>query len=303
MPIHPHDDDLNETLKQFRTELIETRNLTIKTDNLIKNLSADVRQIGKRQELGEKRWVFNSVVAYILFSVLIFAGLYLAFQAQVSRERDAVVAHQVRIGDLQTRVAELEAELERRREAEEEAYSLYRLIEEEKEDEILERFPTLRGKLVNRAETEMMQREVDRINKKLARTAFETGVERHTRRDFNGARDAFLKSILHVEKSFYAPELEYKLGMSLFFLKDLDGAVEHLRKALAFSQKKAVRNETLYHLAVALDHLGRGAEARAAYAAYVKRYATDKRSLDAQKRIMHFTREGVDADGGLVIGP
>ena len=63
MSFEPHPDDLTETLKQFRTELIETRNLTIKTDNLIKNLSADVRQIGKRQEMGDKRWVFNSVMS------------------------------------------------------------------------------------------------------------------------------------------------------------------------------------------------------------------------------------------------
>ncbi len=293
-------EELTETLKRFQAELVESRNLTIKTDNLIKNLSSEVRQIGKRQELYEKRYVFNSVVAYILFSVLIFAGLYLAFQAQVAREREAVVGAQVRIQDLQNRVGELEAELERRREAEEEAYSLYRLLEEKKEEEILERFPAVRGKLVNRSEVEMLQREVDRINRDLAKAAFEQGAQFYKRRSFKEASDAFLKSLAHVEKTFYTPELEYKLGMSLFTLKDLDGAADHLRKSLAFEHNKDDENEIVYHLAVALDRLGRLGEARTAYEEYAKRFKFDERSLDAQKRVMQMTRDGVAPEGALI---
>ncbi len=299
----PGPGDLTEALKRLRNELIESRNLTIKTDNLIKNLSSEVRQIGKRQETYEKRYVFNSVVSYILFSVLIFAGLYLAFQAQVAREREAVLAAQVRITDLQTRVQDVEAELERRREAEEEAYNLYRLIEEEKSDEILERYPAVRGKLVNRAEIEMMQSVVDDINSKMSRTAFDSGVRAFKNRRYEKSRNAFLKSIQHVEKTFYTPELEYKLGMSLFFLKDLNGAVEHLRKALAFEQKKEIRNETIYHLALSLDTLGRLGEARTAYEAYIKNFAYDTRAMDSQKRVMQLVRENIQPEGTLKAGP
>jgi TolA-binding protein len=243
--------------------------------------------------LYEKRYVFNSVVAYILFSVLIFAGLYLAFQAQVSREREAVMSAQVRIDDLQSRASELEAELERRREAEEEAYGLYRLLEESKEEEIIERFPTIRGKLVNRAEVELMQREVDRINTKLAKIAFENGAKFFKRRQYKDARDSFLKSQLHVEKSHYAPELTYKLGMTLFNLKDLDGSAMHLRKTLTFDHKKDTLNEITYHLAVALDRLGRAGEARTVYEDYADRFKYDERALEAQKRVMQLNRDGV----------
>ena len=290
-------EELNETLKRFQNELVESRNLTIKTDNLIKNLSSEVRQIGKRQEVYEKRYVFNSVVAYILFSILIFAGLYLAFQAQVAREREAVLAAQVRIQDLQSRASELEAELERRREAEEEAYSIFRLLEEEKEEEIVERFPTVKGKLVNRAEVELMQREIDRININLARLAFEKGVDFFKRRQYKDARDAFLKSQLHVEKSHYNPELTFKLGMSLFQLKDLDGAAMHLRKSLTFDHNKETLNEITYHLAVALDRLGRGGEARAVYEDYAKRFKYDERALEAAKRVMQLIRDGATDEG------
>jgi TolA-binding protein len=282
-----------ETLRDLKTEIVESRNLTIKTDHLVKNLSADVRQIGRRQEKYEKRYVFNSVVAYILFSVLIFAGLYLAFQSQVAREREAVLARDVRIADLHDRVAELEAELERRKDAEEQAYTLYRLVEDNRRDEVLTSFPQARGKLVNRAEVELLRREVQRINEELALAAFEDGMESYRTRKYDKARDALLKSLGHIDKPVYVMELNYKLGMSQFKLKDYNSAAEHLREATRHEQRRDLRNETMWHLAVALDIEGRGSEARSAYEAYVKKFAYDKRALSAQKRVLHYIREKV----------
>lgn len=291
--LQPQNPDLIETLNALKTEIVESRNLTIKTDHLVKNLGADVRQIGRRQEKYEKRYVFNSVVAYILFSVLIFAGLYLAFQSQVAREREAVLARDVRIADLHDRVAELEAELERRKDAEEQAYTLYRLIEDKRRDDVLTMFPQTRGKLVNRAEVELIRREVKRINEELARKEFEEGVEYFRTRKYDKARDALLKSLKHIEKPEYAMELNWKLGMSQFKLKDYNSAADHLREATRHEQRRDLRNETMWHLAVALDNEGRASEARPAYEAYVKNFAYDKRALIAQKRVLNYIREGV----------
>ncbi len=293
------DTQLSETLQALRSEIVESRNLTIKTDNLIKNLSADVRQIGKRQEKYEKKYVFNSVVSYVLFSVLIFAGLYLAFQAQVARERSSVDEARIRIGTLQERVSSLERELARRRDAEEQAYGLFRLLEEGKRDELLATYPTVRGKLVNRGEIALLGHEVDRINKDLAKSSFTYGLERYKGRDYEKARDAFLKSLQHVDKTDYSSELSRKLGMSLFRLQDYKGASQYLRTALRYDLNKDARNNTMYHLAVALDRLKRSAEARAVYEAYVKRFAFDKRAPLAQKRVLYFMREGVKADGAI----
>lgn len=303
MSSDPSPQEVVESLKSLRSEIIESRNLTIKTDNLIKNLSSDVRQIGKRQEKYEKRYVFNSVVAYVLFSVLIFAGLYLAFQAQVAREREAVDAAKVRITDLQGRVQELESELERRRDAEEQSYSLVRLLEEGKQDQLLTAFPQMRGKLVNRGEIELLRREVDQINEVLAKAAFEEGVKHFTGRRYEAARDSFMKSLGHLQSAHYSPDLHSSLGMSLFLLKDYTNAATHLRQALNYTLTKEVRNDTMYALAVALDELGRGGEARTVYEAYVKRFAFDKRAPLSQKRVLHFIREGVTAEGTVPADP
>ena len=49
------------------------------------------------------------------------------------------------------------------------------------------------------------QRVVDTINSEMSRTAFDVGVRAFKNRRYEKARDAFLKSISHVEKTFFSP--------------------------------------------------------------------------------------------------
>lgn len=78
---------LDDGIAEIKREIVETHNLIIKTDNLVKNLAADIRQIQKKQEAYERKYIFNSVVAYVIFVVIVFAGLYVAFDAKVGAER------------------------------------------------------------------------------------------------------------------------------------------------------------------------------------------------------------------------
>ena len=85
----PIEDDIHEVKK----EVTKTHNLIIKTDNLVKNLSSEIRQIQKKQEKYERKYIFNSVVAYVIFVIIIFGGLYVAFDAKVGvvrREKEVL---------------------------------------------------------------------------------------------------------------------------------------------------------------------------------------------------------------------
>jgi hypothetical protein len=85
----PIEDDIQEVKK----EVTKTHNLIIKTDNLVKNLSSEIRQIQKKQEKYERKYIFNSVVAYVIFVIIIFGGLYVAFDAKVGvvrREKEVL---------------------------------------------------------------------------------------------------------------------------------------------------------------------------------------------------------------------
>jgi flagellar biosynthesis chaperone FliJ len=72
-----------DDIAEIKKEIVESHNLVIKTDNLIKNLSSEIRQIEKKQERYERKYIFNSVAAYVIFVVTIFGGMYVAFDAKV----------------------------------------------------------------------------------------------------------------------------------------------------------------------------------------------------------------------------
>nr|WP_244238906.1 tetratricopeptide repeat protein [Corallococcus carmarthensis] len=100
--------DIEKELSELRREVIESRNLVIKTDNLLKNLHAEVKAVGKRHEDFQKRQWISSAVAYALFAVLAVGGAVLVNGARSSsntNERER----------LEKQVSDLSAQLEKQR--------------------------------------------------------------------------------------------------------------------------------------------------------------------------------------------
>ena len=55
-------DDFGNELEEIRREIVESRSLSIKTNNLVNALSADVNSIAKRQQNYERGLKWNSAV-------------------------------------------------------------------------------------------------------------------------------------------------------------------------------------------------------------------------------------------------
>ena len=74
-------------LEILRREVIESRNLVIKTDNLLKNLHAELKQMGRKQELFEKRHMMTSVAAYVLFATIATLGAFAFARSEIRGAR------------------------------------------------------------------------------------------------------------------------------------------------------------------------------------------------------------------------
>src|ERR1700737_406099 len=100
--------DFDRELADIRREVIESRNLVIKTDNLLKNLHAEVKQVGRRQEDFQKRQWMSSAAAYLVFALLAIVGSVLIFSAR----RAGATQEKER---LEKRIVELTAQVEKDR--------------------------------------------------------------------------------------------------------------------------------------------------------------------------------------------
>lgn len=284
-------DRVEELLRNLEQEVIEARNQTIKTDNSLRNLVGDIKAISRRQEAYESRLTLNSIGAYVLFALLTFAGLLLFFKASVARaqlDRELVAQQQT---ELESRIADLEAEKERRREAETQAYEFYELLVSGRRDEVVERFPSVQGRLVDRATIELFRREVDRIRHDLASESYELGTQRYENGQWQEARDALLRSIAFVEVAPYSPDLNFRLGQSLFELDDFAGAVRYYD--LAIAANTLGRNDQIvatFRRAEALRRLERFADAIEGYRLFLRRFDGHSWAPAARERIASIER-------------
>lgn len=62
--------DLEKELADIRREVIESRNLVIRTDNQLKTLHAEVKALGRKVDEASQRQRFASAAAYVLFALL-----------------------------------------------------------------------------------------------------------------------------------------------------------------------------------------------------------------------------------------
>ena len=85
--------ETDEEIREIKKEIIESRGLTIKTNNLVNSLGADIKSIAKRQAGYERRFNWNGAVAYALFAALSFGGLKLASDATIAAIESETVSY------------------------------------------------------------------------------------------------------------------------------------------------------------------------------------------------------------------
>lgn len=266
-------DRIDARLRELQQEQIETRNLTIKSDHAVRALSGEVRELTRMQQEFQRRTIWSSATAYVLFTVLSFGGLFLFFQAVSNRENLDEEAVEERVSQFEARILTLEQEIETRKEAEREAWAFYELLERGSREEVVERFPNLQGKLTDRASIELFRREVDRIRQQLAADAWAEGMRAYNANKWAEARDAYQRSRNYSEFSSYTPALNYYLADSLFQLGDFTNAVRYYNVAIASGElSRDVEPLATYRLGESLRSLGRDREALDAYSSFIQRF-------------------------------
>src|SRR5215210_2278415 len=76
-------DDFDDELREIKREIVESRGLIIKTNNLTNALAADLKSISKRQLGFERRAFWNSAGANLLFVVVVIGVVKLAWDARI----------------------------------------------------------------------------------------------------------------------------------------------------------------------------------------------------------------------------
>lgn len=271
-----------EELARLREEVVGTRNLTIKTDNLIKHLQTEVQGVSVRIGQSRRRSIVNSVFTYLIFVVLIFTGLYLTFDARLAKHAADKELFAKKENSYKRDIVELQAQLGRWKQIERELLEFERLVRDGNKEQAVAKFSSLRSVRFSG----LLEDLISRFKAEVAKDKYDRGKELFEQGNFDKADVAFLKSLEYNDAPTYMGKLLYYQGMSALRLKDFERAADLLRKALGYKQERRALADASYHLAYAHDRMGEKRTARDLYHRFFNRHAKHSFAPRAKRRYM-----------------
>lgn len=204
--------EVDEELREIKREIIESRGLVIKTNNLTNALSADIKSIAKRQQTYERRISWNSATAYLVFVVVVFAALKLAWDARVDQIKAETEQRAQDNDRLRKEQREAQKRDEDRSRAEARAAQFYDLVRQGKRVELVEQWEHVKKEPLSKAELAMFSDAVERARNELAGQLYQQGMDKVRVQRWQEAATAFEESLRYKEDSAIAPSVH--LGLS-----------------------------------------------------------------------------------------
>ncbi len=205
----------DEEFREIKREIIESRGLSIKTNNITAALAADVKAIARRQASYERRLTVNSATAYVLFVVVIFGGIKLWLDASIRENRTELRGLQRDREQAQRELQTALREKEERAQLDRRAQAFYDLVRDGRKQEVVEAWEQLRRERLSPVEAAMFQDVVDRFRTDLSVSAFERGLEHARMARYAEATEAYEEAVRLIEDAGHVPSVRLALADAL----------------------------------------------------------------------------------------
>jgi TolA-binding protein len=274
--------EVDDELSEIKREIIESRGLVIKTNNLTNALSADLKSIAKRQQSYERRITWNSATAYVIFVLVVFTALKFAWDARV----DYVTAETQQKTNENERLRKETREAQKKEEdqvrAEMKAQAFYELVRQGKRAEIIKGFEALKNEPLTKTELAFFADAVDRARNELASQTYQQGIEKVHLQRWQDAATAFEESLEYKEDSAVAPNVKLGLADAYRHLGRQRDAIPLLSQLIDSGVvDKELQDDALYSLAFCQMEIQAWNDAKNTWKALIRRFPDS-----------HFTPEG-----------
>jgi TolA-binding protein len=291
--------EVDEEIREIKKEIIESRGLIIKTNNLTNALAADIKSIAKRQAGYERRFVWNSWIAYILFASLSFVGLWFATNYRVAEIEDDKERLSQDLGEVRRELAEANVQAERRARAETAAAAFYRLVRERRRNEVVERWPELRREQLTRAEAAFFRDTVDRFHLDLSLEAYQNGLDLMRTGRYAEAAEAFQEAIRLREEGAHIPAVKYQLARALRQLGRHPEARVLAQQVVDQTIDRELQDDALLLYARASEDLEDIDEARNALRTFLRRWPRAAEAVSVRRHLADLNRRVMRGEIGV----
>jgi TolA-binding protein len=265
-------DEPGEELRDIKREIVESRGLIIKTNNLTNTLATDLKSISKRQIGFERRAFWNSAGANLLFVVVVIGVVRVAWDARI----DAVLAEtsgsKQKIARLEKDLDEVKKRDDERARAESEAAAFYELIRAERRQEVIDGFESVRQKAISRAEIAFFTDAVERARAELSIKSYQLGLDHMRTGRWHEAASAFEEAIKQKETASHTPGARLNLARAYRKLSRQRDAIPILAQLSEASADKEVMDDATFLLAECLIDIQAWNDAKTTLRSFIHRF-------------------------------
>ncbi|MGB0680065.1 MAG: tetratricopeptide repeat protein [Polyangiales bacterium] len=279
------DVDTDEEIRDIKKEIIESRGLIIKTNNLTNSLAADIKSIGKRQAGFERRFNWNSATAYVLFATLCFAGLKLASDARIREIESEKQELSGKVNELNTALTRSTRRSDARRKAEAAAWRFYELVRQQKREEVVRRYPELNRERLSSAEAAFFRDSVERFRLDLSMASYQSALGLMRTGRYAEAVEALRQAIKLRDDAGHIPQVRLQLARALRKLGRPSEAAVMAQQVVDQSIGKDLKTEGTWLRALCAEDMGELDQARESLRTLLRRWPRSTYAPDARLRL------------------
>ena len=277
--------EVDEELREIKREIIESRASVIKTNNLTNALSADIKSIAKRQQTYERRLSWNSATAYIVFVVVVFAALKLAWDARVDQIKGETEQRTLDNERLRKEMRDAQKRDEDRARAESRAAQFYELVRSGKRAELIEGWEQVKKEPLSKAEAAMFSDAVEHARNDLAGQQYQQGMDKVRVQRWTEAASAFEESLKYKEDSAIAPSVRLGLAESYRHLNRQKEAIPILSALAENAVDKEVHDDALAMLAWCQMDVQAWNDAKNTWRTLIRRFPESRFAAEAKLQL------------------
>jgi len=272
-------------LEEIKREIVEGRSLTIKTNNLINALSADLKSIGKRQQGYERRMFVNSIATYAIVTVIILGLTKMTMDAQVKSVRSEYKDNVSRVEDLEAEVKLFRVREEKRSAASQAAARLHQLLRADNRREFLTELPKVATLELSPTERAVFEAASLNARRELSRLSYQTGIEHARAGRYHEATQSLREAIDLEHDAPHTAQATFELARAYRALDQQKSAIFILMKLSEAAVTVDVLDEATLLLADCQTDIELFNDAKETLRTFLRRFPDSNLRNDARTRL------------------
>ena len=283
--------DVDDEVRQIKKEIVESRGLIIKTNNLVNALGADIKSISKRQAGYERRLNWNSWVAIAVIGILSFAGLKLYFDAEIESVRSEMSSAESMAEELRTDLGDEVRRASDRATAAARAAKYYDLIRARSRAEVVRDYPSIAKEALSPTEAAVFRDFEQQFRQDLSVEAYQEGLALAEGRKHEDAIQHFREALELHPNGPHVPAVKLSLASSLRSDKRPGEALVFAQQVADQTVNTSLQPDGWWLVALCARDLDDLDTARDALKLLIKKWPRSALSRDARPLLRAVTRE------------